>query len=308
MNAAFQLEIDDDSVAWITFDHPASKANTLSRETVAELASLLPSLFNNTDLRGMVFASGKPTIFSAGADLKELAAADRNDLEPTREIIRRGLATVAAFEALPFPTIVLIDGPCLGGGLELALGFDHRLAGSRERVEIGLPETKMGLIPGWGGTQRLSRLIDPATACRMIAMGETVRAVRAAEIGLVDAVHASDELRSAALALLKETRQSGEWQRRRDRKRSPGTALSAEDRKAIVTIHVEMKRSMHGLLPAPVAACDAIADGYALPLAEGLALETEWFFTLAGTSIPRDLIASFFAERARSRERPENRP
>ena len=83
--------------------------------------------------------------------------------------MRGGLDLVAAVEALPFPTVAAIDGACMGGGTELSLGFDYRLAGSHPKMEIGLPETKIGLIPGWGGTQRLTRLIGPSLAAEMIS-------------------------------------------------------------------------------------------------------------------------------------------
>src|SRR5207302_3298495 len=104
-------------------------------------------------------------------------------------MVQRGLDLVAAVEALPFPTVAAIDGACMGGGLELALGFDYRLAGSHPKVEIGLPETKVGLIPGWGGTQRLTRLIGPSLAAEMICTGEPAKAERARQLGIVfDAV------------------------------------------------------------------------------------------------------------------------
>src|SRR5262249_60155232 len=91
---------------------------------------------------------------------------------------------IAAIEALPYPTVAAIEGACMGGGLELAMGFDYRLASTHPKTEIGLPETKIGLIPGWGGTQRLTRLIGPALAAELICAGETAKAERARTLGL----------------------------------------------------------------------------------------------------------------------------
>ena len=124
-----------------------------------------------------MLVSGKPGMFIAGADLKELGKAD-GDAELTRRLVQRGLDIVAGIEKLPYPTVAAIDGACMGGGLELALGFDFRLASTHPKTEIGLPETKIGLIPGWGGTQRLTRLIGPSLAAEMICAGETVNADR----------------------------------------------------------------------------------------------------------------------------------
>src|SRR5207249_10000499 len=123
---------------------------------------------------------GKPGMFIAGADLKELGAGTPTS-EQVRTVCKRGLDIIAGFESLPFPTAALIDGGCMGGGLEMALGFDYRLAGSHPKVDIGLPETKLGIIPGWGGTQRLPRVIGPALAAELICAGESVNAQRAKE-------------------------------------------------------------------------------------------------------------------------------
>src|SRR6185437_9948486 len=109
----------------------------------------------------------------------------RPDEETVRRQVRLGLGVVAGFEGLPFPTVALIDGACMGGGLELALGFDYRLAGTNPKIDIGLPEVKIGLFPGWGGTQRLPRLIGPALAAELICAGETLKADRALQMGVV---------------------------------------------------------------------------------------------------------------------------
>src|SRR5205807_10480493 len=139
-------------------------------------------LKGRNDLRGLILTSGKPGMFIAGADLKELGGA-KPDPELTRKLVKRGLDLIAAFENLPFPTVAAIDGACMGGGLELALGFDYRLAGSHPKTEIGLPETKIGLIPGWGGTQRLTRVVGPNVAPETICAGEAAKAARARQSG-----------------------------------------------------------------------------------------------------------------------------
>ena len=159
---AFQLEVRE-GIAVLTFDLPGSKANTLGRAVVAELAEIVAQLKQRSDLKGLVLRSGKPGMFIAGADLRELGAA-RPDPEVTRALVRSGLEVFATIEALPCPTVAAIEGPCVGGGLELALAFDFRVASKHPKTELGLVEVKVGLIPGLGGTQRLPRIIGPATA------------------------------------------------------------------------------------------------------------------------------------------------
>jgi enoyl-CoA hydratase/carnithine racemase len=149
------LEVRTDGIGILTFDQPGSRANTLGQAVLGEFEAILTQLKGRKDVKGLILRSGKPGMFIAGADLKELGGA-KPDPEQTRKLVKRGLVLIAGFEALPYPTVAAIDGACMGGGLELAMGFDFRIASTNPKTELGLPETKIGLIPGWGGTQRLS--------------------------------------------------------------------------------------------------------------------------------------------------------
>src|SRR5262249_30004981 len=169
--SALSLETRPDGIAVLTFDQPGSRANTLGQAILAEFDEILKQLAGRKDLKGLILRSGKPGMFIAGADLKELATV-KPDPEQTRRMVKRGHTIAAGFEALPFPTVAAIDGPCMGGGTEVALSFDFRLASTSPKTEIGLPEVKIGLLPGWGGTQRLSRLIGPALAAELICSGD----------------------------------------------------------------------------------------------------------------------------------------
>ena len=199
--AAVRLEVLDGPVAMLALDQPGGRANTLGQAVLAELEQAITGLAGRRDLRGLVLRSGKPGMFIAGADLRELGG-PRPDPETGRRLVRRGLDLIAAVEKLPFPTVAAIDGACMGGGLELALGFDYRIAGAHPKTEIGLPEVKIGLIPGLGGTQRLPRLIGPALAAELICAGEAVNAQRAKQLGIVFDVVPSDKLLEEALRLL----------------------------------------------------------------------------------------------------------
>src|SRR5260370_20560426 len=170
---SLSLEIKEDSIALVTFNQPKSRANTLNQGVLKELESVVFTLDRRLNLGCLIFRSGKPGMFIAGADLNELGSALADPVQAQRMTLR-GLDLFASFEKLPFPTVAAIEGACVGGGLELVLSFDYRLASNHPKTEIGLPEVKIGLIPGWGGTQRLSRLIGPAPAAGLISAGANV--------------------------------------------------------------------------------------------------------------------------------------
>jgi 3-hydroxyacyl-CoA dehydrogenase/enoyl-CoA hydratase/3-hydroxybutyryl-CoA epimerase/3-hydroxyacyl-CoA dehydrogenase/enoyl-CoA hydratase/3-hydroxybutyryl-CoA epimerase/enoyl-CoA isomerase len=293
LTPSLKLEVLEGNIGLVTFDIPGSRANTLGQAILGELETLVSQLSARTDLRGLVFRSGKPGMFIAGADLRELGAAPR-DPEQNRVIVKRGLDVMAGFENLPYPTVAAIEGACLGGGLEVALGFDYRLASIHPKTELGFPEVKIGLFPGWGGTQRLARVIGPALATDMICTGESVKPERAREIGLVFDAVPSQRLLDEALRLLQWAQQSGEWHEARKRKRRP-VGLSEDQHSFMFAVaRAQVLAKTKGQLPAPLAALDAIARGCNLPLEEGLKVETERFLPLVGSPISRNLIAVFF--------------
>jgi 3-hydroxyacyl-CoA dehydrogenase/enoyl-CoA hydratase/3-hydroxybutyryl-CoA epimerase/3-hydroxyacyl-CoA dehydrogenase/enoyl-CoA hydratase/3-hydroxybutyryl-CoA epimerase/enoyl-CoA isomerase len=290
---ALRLDLSPDGIARVTFDQPGSRANTLSQAVQTELEQLATQLEGAASLQGVIFASGKPGMFIAGADLNELAAAPPAS-DVARGLVQRGLNVIARFEKLPCPTVALIDGACMGGGLELALGFDYRLAGTNPKAEIGLPEVTIGLIPGWGGTQRLSRVIGPGPAAEMICSGEPVKANRARELGLVFDMVPSDQLDAEALRLLAWSRQSGDWKEARKRKWQPVGLTEEQHSFTFAVARAQVLARTKGQLPAPLAALDAIAEGCNRPLEDGLKAETDRFVPLIGSPISRNLIALFF--------------
>jgi 3-hydroxyacyl-CoA dehydrogenase / enoyl-CoA hydratase / 3-hydroxybutyryl-CoA epimerase / enoyl-CoA isomerase len=291
--ANLSLEVRPDGIAFLVFDLRGSRANTLGQAVLGEFESMLEHLGGRSDVKGLVLLSGKPGMFIAGADLKELGGA-KPEPEQTRKLVKRGLDVVAGFEALPFPTVAAIDGACMGGGLELAMGFDLRIASTNPKTELGLPETKIGLIPGWGGTQRLSRLIGPAIAAEMICAGESAKPDRARALGLAFDAVPVERLAEEADKLLQWAAQSGAWQEARKKKRQP-VGLSEEQLTFTIAVaRAQVLEKTKGQYPAPLAALDAIAKGCNLPLEEGLKVETEAFVPLVGSPICRNLIAVFF--------------
>jgi 3-hydroxyacyl-CoA dehydrogenase/enoyl-CoA hydratase/3-hydroxybutyryl-CoA epimerase/3-hydroxyacyl-CoA dehydrogenase/enoyl-CoA hydratase/3-hydroxybutyryl-CoA epimerase/enoyl-CoA isomerase len=190
MAQAFRLEELDNHVALLTLDLPEKKVNTLGRAVLQELTGLVGQLEGRTDLRGLLLRSGKPGQFIAGADLNELAALAYATKEQVAGVIAFGHELFGRIGRLPFPTVALIDGNCMGGGTELALAMDERLVSAAPETKIALPEVKLGLLPAWGGTQRLPRLIG-LNAIDVICSGEPVAAAKAVALGLAfDAVPA----------------------------------------------------------------------------------------------------------------------
>src|SRR5262249_46620856 len=218
--SALRLDIRDDGIAVLTFDLPGSRANTLGQAVLAEFEAMAKQLAGRKDLKGLILRSGKPGMFIAGADLRELGSVKP---EPglIRQFVQRGLNVIAAFEDLPFPTLAAIDGSCMGGGLELSLGLDFRLASTHAKTEIGFPEVKVGLFPGWGGTQRLSRAIGPALAVELICTGDGVNAQKARDYGIVFDAVPPIRLLDEAVRVLQWARETGAWREARKKKRQP---------------------------------------------------------------------------------------
>jgi 3-hydroxyacyl-CoA dehydrogenase/enoyl-CoA hydratase/3-hydroxybutyryl-CoA epimerase/enoyl-CoA isomerase len=290
---ALRLEILNGDLALLILDQPGSRANTLGQAMLGELEAMVGQLKTRSDLRGLIFRSGKPGMFIAGADLRELGSAPQ-DAATARKLVQRGLDLIASIENLPYPTVAAIDGACMGGGLELALGFDYRLASTHAKTEIGLPETKIGLIPGWGGTQRLTRLIGPSLAAEMICSGEAAKAERARQIGLVFDAVPPEQLQDEAVRLLLEARKSDKWKAQRRRKQQPVGLSEEQQAFTFAVARAQVLAKTGGQYPAPLAALNAIAKGCNLPLEDGLKAETDQFVQLVGSPISRNLIAVFF--------------
>ena len=184
-----------DGVAVVTLQNPPM--NVLSRAVLTALSACLAALEGETDLRAVVVTGAGERAFSAGADIKEFP--DFIAAAPAGGVVALGQGVMDRLAALPTPTIAAIDGVALGGGLELALACDLRLAGAGAR--LGLPETGLGVFPCYGGTQRLPRLVGPAVAKEMIFTGRMVEADEALRLGLVNRVVPAGQALPAALEL-----------------------------------------------------------------------------------------------------------
>ncbi|WP_318441220.1 fatty acid oxidation complex subunit alpha FadJ [Photobacterium leiognathi] len=182
--SAFSLSYSDNGVAWLKIDVPNEKMNTLQAEFSTQIGAVFEELAQRSDIKGMVVYSGKPDNFVAGADINMLAACET--AQQAQELAQTGQQLFSQLEQLPFHVVAAIHGPCLGGGLELALACHTRVCSDDDKTRLGLPEVQLGLLPGSGGTQRLPRLIGVANALDMILSGKQLRAKKAKKLGVVD--------------------------------------------------------------------------------------------------------------------------
>ena len=219
----WRLEQDGEGILWLTLDRAESAVNALSAEVLEELERMLPAIAG-TGARGLAIRSGKPGGFIAGADVTEFAAL-ASSVQALAHI-RRGQEIFRQLELLPMPTVAMIHGFCLGGGLELALACRRRVASDDPGTRLGLPEVQLGIHPGFGGTVRLTRLLGPAAAMELMLTGRSVSARSARKLGLVDKVVPERHLAAAAAAALRTAsaaeHRPGPWRRPSLLRRLPG--------------------------------------------------------------------------------------
>jgi 3-hydroxyacyl-CoA dehydrogenase/enoyl-CoA hydratase/3-hydroxybutyryl-CoA epimerase len=211
VSSIFHLEVGAGRLATLTFDSPDKKVNVFTRGAFQELERILEEAASRKDIGCLVLLSGKPGSFIAGADVEEIGRV--TDPLEAEAGSRMGHRLFSAWEALPFPTVAAIRGVCLGGGLEISLASTYRVASDRADTKMGLPEVKLGILPGWGGSTRLPRLIGIGQALDLILTGRTVAGKKALALGLVDALLPDagflDEVRDFALERIDRKKREG---------------------------------------------------------------------------------------------------
>jgi enoyl-CoA hydratase len=243
----------DGGIATLTVNRP-DKLNALNGGTIAELGVAIGELRSRDDVSGVIL-TGAGRAFVAGADISELAG---TNAVTAKELARRGQEVFRRFETSPKPVIAAVNGFALGGGCELAMACHIRIAS--EQAKFGQPEVKLGTAPGYGGTQRLARLVGKGRALQLLLTGETIDAAEAYRIGLVNAVVAPEGLIPGAVAMLRQIIANG---------------------------------------PLAVAACiELVNGGLDLPLEAALAAEAAHFGLLAATDDMHEGTSAFLAKRA----------
>jgi 3-hydroxyacyl-CoA dehydrogenase/enoyl-CoA hydratase/3-hydroxybutyryl-CoA epimerase len=277
--------IRDDKICILTFDRPGSAANIFDAATLSELREELDLIAATPDLKGLVLTSAKRSIFIAGADLRMMDASPVQ----VRELIELGQSVMNRLAAMRIPTVAAIHGAAVGGGYELCLACDYRVASNDRATKIGLPETQLGLLPAWGGSTRLPRLIGLPAALAIILAGKTLAAKPAVKRGLVDELVPAEYLLPTAVRMIKRgkrTNRSQHW--------LVNNPLSAAIIRSRARTQVLKKTGGH--YPAPLAALDVVTHGISKSVEESLRLERERVLELIQGDTCRNLIRVFFLQ------------
>jgi len=289
LNSAFTLNVRLDNVAVVTIDVPDEKMNTLKAEFGVQVRGILKQIRENKAIRGVVFISGKPDNFIAGADINMIARA--KNAQEAEDLARQGQQIMAEIYSLPIPVIAAIHGACLGGGLELALACHSRICTDDAKTILGLPEVQLGLLPGSGGTQRLPRLVGVSTALEMILSGKQLRPRQALKAGLVDDVVPHSILLEAAVEQALKDRVTSRHLPVRER------ILAGPLGRSLLFNWVGKKteQKTKGNYPATRRILDVIETGLSQGASSGYAAEAKAFGELAMTPESRALRSIFFA-------------
>jgi 3-hydroxyacyl-CoA dehydrogenase/enoyl-CoA hydratase/3-hydroxybutyryl-CoA epimerase len=300
MTSAFRIERQGD-LAVIWFDLPGEKVNKFSSSAMMEFAGIVEEMERSADIKRIVLASAKPSIFIAGADVSEFTKVTTP--EQAREYTRFGQQTFHRFSKLPQVKVAAINGACLGGGCEIAISCDWRVMSDSPKATIGLPETKLGIFPAWGGTTKLPRLIGLLAALDIILKGKSLDGRRARKIGLVDEV-------VPGAILLEVAKQFTKRGRRRDGTRTKfyieGNPLArsiifSKARKAVL-------KETHGHYPAQLKAIEVMEAGMSGGVERGLEREVEEVAPLITGEVAQNLVRLFFLMEESKKDRIAAKP
>jgi 3-hydroxyacyl-CoA dehydrogenase/enoyl-CoA hydratase/3-hydroxybutyryl-CoA epimerase len=295
-----RLEIRENGIWVVVLDRPDSKVNLIDEAWLAAMDQVVTRAEREKP-RGLVLTSAKPGNFIAGADVSLIASLTTSDEAASKS--RAGQALLDRIEDLPFPTVAAIQGSCLGGGLETALAFRHRVVANDERITLGLPEVRLGILPGFGGTWRLPRSTGILAALPLILTGKNLRPKKALALGVVDRLAAPEYLLDVAVRIAAGTetpqRKPRPWAARATDfalGRTPlGRAfLRSRSRKSVLD-------ETHGHYPAPLSIVDRVIDGYGAPRHHAMNAEADAFGRLAVTPVAKNLLFLFEGNEALAR-------
>jgi 3-hydroxyacyl-CoA dehydrogenase/enoyl-CoA hydratase/3-hydroxybutyryl-CoA epimerase len=284
--------VREDRICVLTFDRPGSAANIFDRRTLAELGEDLDFIAGAPQIKGVIITSAKRSIFIAGADLKTMSDA-ASSLE-VRELIELGQTVMNRLAALPIPTVAAIHGAAAGGGYELCLACDYRVASTDRVTKVGLPETQLGLLPAWGGSTRLPRLVGLPKALDVILAGKMLAAKSALKCGMVDELAPAEYLVEVAARMIRRGKplRAG---RRLVNNRLVAAVIAAR-------VRPQLLKKTRGHYPAVLKALEVVTRGVSKSILESLALERDGILELVRTEACRNLIQIFFLqERAKKR-------
>lgn len=288
---AFSLKIDEQNIAWLAIDVPNEKMNTLQAAFADEMKEIFAQLKDTSGVKGMIIHSLKPDNFVAGADVRMLEAC--TTASEAEALAKQGQELFQQLSDLPYPVVAAIHGPCLGGGLELALACDYRVCTDSDKTRLGLPEVQLGLLPGSGGTQRLPRLIGLLPSLDLILTGKQLRAKKAKKLGVVDACVPETILLDVAKQFIEKGKNKGNKKQSTKEKLMSGSGLG---RKFVFEQAAKKtNEKTRGNYPATVAILEVIQHGLEKGFVQGQELEAKRFGELVMSSESKALRSIFFA-------------
>ena len=282
----------EDGIANMQYNAENESVNKFDTETNKQFAEVVNALEKADDVKGLIVTSSKG-VFIAGADITEFVASFKQSEEEIKDWVVNINDAFNRFEDLPFPKVAAINGAALGGGCEMTLVCEYRVMS--DKAIIGLPETQLGIFPGFGGTVRSTRIIGIDNALELIATGAPKKALDALKLGLVDATVAADDLQDAAIDLVKKCI-SGEldWQAKREEKLAPvklnqlEQAMAFNSAKGMIFAKANPKQ-----YPAPAIAIEAIEKHVNLPRDKAIEVEATYFAKAAKTPQAESLVGLF---------------
>jgi 3-hydroxyacyl-CoA dehydrogenase/enoyl-CoA hydratase/3-hydroxybutyryl-CoA epimerase len=284
------------AVGLIVFDQFQEKANKLSTPNMLRLFDLFTQIENDKEIGCVVVVSRKPTIFIAGADISEIQKMASGEVKT--ESLMKLQAVFTYLETLPVPSIAAIHGACMGGGLELSAACDYRMVSDAPETKLAVPEVMLGVIPGWGGTQRLPRLLGLANSLDLILTGKTVDGRKAKKIGLADKIAPKEILEEKALAwaaeLAKTRKKRNKDERKADLKERLLEAVPGGKKLVFDQARKQVLSKSKGNYPAPLKAIEVIRKTYGGKVEDGLKVEAQAFMELVATPQSRHLIEVYY--------------
>ncbi|HZZ62634.1 MAG TPA: 3-hydroxyacyl-CoA dehydrogenase NAD-binding domain-containing protein [Roseiarcus sp.] len=318
----FRFDADADGVALVAWDMPGRSMNVLTPGVIAELAAIVEKITSDPSIKGAVFTSGKDS-FAGGADLTMLKTAGeefarRAEAEGKEAAMRAfvdGTKQVSLIyrrlETCGKPVAAAINGVCMGGGFELALACHYRIVADSDKARVGLPEIKVGLFPGAGGTQRVARLMPTPQALQMLFKGDQLRPAAAKKMGLVHEVAPADEIVQLAKAWVKANPHAkAPWDDPKFKLPS-GRVFSPQGMMIWPPANAIYRRETHDNYPAAKAVLSCVFEGLQLPMDQALAVESKYFAKILLSKEAAAMIRSLFlsmGELNKGARRPANVP
>jgi 3-hydroxyacyl-CoA dehydrogenase/enoyl-CoA hydratase/3-hydroxybutyryl-CoA epimerase len=299
----FKIEVDGDGVALVTFDVPGRSMNTITGAVMRELPQVVEQIKSDAAIKGAVIASGKPSGFCAGADLGEMGsqAGGREDNRSAEEKLRAQFdssftlnRTLRALETCGKPVAIALEGLALGGGLEIALAGHYRVAAKNPKLQLGLPEAKVGLLPGAGGTQRLPRIMGAMKALPLILEGKSMSADEALANGVVHEVVEPGQTIEAAKTWIKTKGDPVQPWDQKGYKVPGGGPFSPGGSQVFILGNAMLRKQSYGNYPAQLNILKCVFEGLQVPIDAGLRIETRYFLKTMQTPQAKAMIRSLF--------------